>query len=57
MKTTQQTADLLGLAQSTIRVYIMRGKIKATKVGRDWVIDHIELQRLKAKYKTTADEA
>lgn len=44
--TANQVADRLRFAKSTIRVYIMQGKIKATKFGRDWMISQNELDRL-----------
>ena len=44
--TAYEIADILGWARSTVRVYIMQGRIKATKHGRDWKITQAEVDRL-----------
>ena len=36
--TTAQTAELLGIAQNSVRMAILRGNLKAVKHGRDWLI-------------------
>lgn len=36
--TTAQVADLLGVKPDTVKRYIHRGLIKASKFGRDWLI-------------------
>ena len=38
MLTTQQSADRWGVKQHTVVIWILRGKIKAEKFGRDWMI-------------------
>lgn len=50
MYTTKELAQRLGLAESTVRVYIMRGIIKAKKHGRDWFISQKEFDRLTKTY-------
>lgn len=53
MLTTQQAADLLRVERVTILKWIERGHIKATKFGRDWMIDQTpaELKAIKAQRK------
>ena len=41
----------LGLAPSTLRVQIMRGRLKATKLGRDWFVDEAEVERYRKESK------
>jgi excisionase family DNA binding protein len=42
--TLPQAARLAGLSPITLRVQIRNGRIKATKVGRDWVVTRAELR-------------
>jgi excisionase family DNA binding protein len=42
--TLPQAAKLAGLSPITLRVQIRNGRIKATKVGRDWVTTRGELR-------------
>jgi excisionase family DNA binding protein len=42
--TLAEAAKQAGLSPSTLRVQIWNGRIKATKVGRDWVITRDELR-------------
>lgn len=45
---TNETAKILGYTRAAvIRIYIKRGIIKATKVGRDWMVEQKEIDRLK----------
>lgn len=37
--TTNEAADLLGVTPSRIKALIKSGKLKATKIGRDWQIE------------------
>ena len=52
MKKIKDVASILGVHPNTIRRWIKSGKLKATKVGRDWkiseeVIDKTKEQGLK----------
>jgi excisionase family DNA binding protein len=38
-------ARLLGLAPSTLRHQIRKGKLRAEKRGRDWFVDYSEVER------------
>lgn len=33
-----ELVEILGLSKVTLREYFKRGKIKARKIGRDWVV-------------------
>jgi len=43
--TVQEAATSLGLDPSTIRWQIKKGKLRADKLGRDWVILDTEVER------------
>lgn len=43
--TLRQAAELLGITADTLRAQIHRGRLKASKVGRDWLVDQDELER------------
>jgi excisionase family DNA binding protein len=45
--TTSIAASLLKISPRRIRQLIGKGKIKAWKIGRDWVIDNISLAEVK----------
>jgi excisionase family DNA binding protein len=49
-------ATLLGLAPTTLRHQIKNGKLRATKVGRDWLLapDEVERYRLEHRQKEEA---
>ena len=38
MYSTQEVAEKLGISRRTVQGLIKEGKIKAQKIGRDWVI-------------------
>ena len=38
MLTTSQAADALGVTPQRVRALILAGRLKAVKVGRDWLI-------------------
>jgi excisionase family DNA binding protein len=40
-----EAASLLGVSHATLRAQIHRGRLKATKVGRDWLVDRLEIDR------------
>lgn len=45
--TAAEAAEWLGYKKATIRQYINRGLIRATKRGRDWMIERSEVERFK----------
>ncbi len=45
MLTTKQVAAMLGLRTTTVNQLIKRGKLAATKYGRDWLIVPEEVER------------
>lgn len=49
--TTSQAANLLHVNQSRIRQMILAEQIKATKIGRDWLIDESEIKRVQTTRK------
>jgi excisionase family DNA binding protein len=52
MLTTQQAAQLAGVARITILKWIERGHLPATKYGRDWLIDERDLDAYRQSPKT-----
>ena len=44
--TVEQVAALLDISSQTVRKYVKFGLIKATKVGRKWVVSGEELARI-----------
>ena len=49
--TVNEAAKLLGLHPGTLRIQILRGKLKATKRGRDWWILPKEVKRYQQEHK------
>lgn len=49
--TLTEAAALLGLSPSTLRVQILKGKLRATKRGRDWHVTPHEVKRYAAEHK------
>lgn len=45
---TRQAAEVTGLHVETIREYLRAGRIKATRIGRTYVIDERDLRRFMA---------
>ena len=43
--TLQEAAASLGVAASTLRVQIRKGKLRAKKIGRDWTVTPQEVER------------
>jgi len=40
-----EAADLLGVDPSTLRAQVHRGRLRAYKVGRDWLLTDEEIDR------------
>lgn len=47
MLSLKETANRLGIHWKTVRTYCLEGKIKATKIGRDWKISEEEVNYIK----------
>jgi excisionase family DNA binding protein len=45
--TTAEVARMLGVSQSRIRQFVMAGRLKAKKLGRDLVIEKKEAERFR----------
>lgn len=46
--TSNEAGKILGILGATVRQYCLSGRIRATKVGRDWIIEKQEIQRFQA---------
>lgn len=40
-----EAADLLGVSHATLRAQVHRGRLRAFKVGRDWLVTEEEIAR------------
>ena len=40
-----EAASLLGVSHATLRAQVHRDRLKATKIGRDWLVDRGEIDR------------
>jgi excisionase family DNA binding protein len=49
--TVKQYADLCGVKVRTVQQWINRGKLKAKKFGRDWMIPEQEIPKDRRKKK------
>jgi len=47
MKSMKETAEVLNIHWRTVRNMILRGQVKAVKIGSQWRIDDAEIERLK----------
>lgn len=45
MLTLIQAADRLGLSPTTLRIQIRNGRLRARKLGRDWLLTEAEVER------------
>ena len=45
--TTAEVARMLGISQSRVRQFILAGRLKAKKLGRDLVIERKEAERFR----------
>ena len=52
---TAETAQLLGVSQITIRVWIYNNFLKANKDGRYWKISRVDIDKIKAKLYNTVE--
>ena len=49
MLTTQQAADALGVSVRGVQKMIERGKLRATRMGRDYVLNNRDVARAVAR--------
>lgn len=49
MLTVNQVADKLGVTPSLVRRFCRDGRLKAQKIGRDWLIDKRSLDSFSGK--------
>lgn len=49
MLTTKQAAEQLGVDGRSVVKLISRGRLRAVKLGRDWLIEENEVERYKAE--------
>ena len=45
MRTIPQAAEDLGVSPQTLRLQARLGKLRATKVGREWLVNDSEIER------------
>lgn len=45
MRTIPQAAEDLGVSPQTLRLQARLGKLRATKVGREWLVNDMEIER------------
>ena len=46
--TAAEAGKILGILGATVRQYCLSGRLRATKVGRDWLIEKQEIERFQA---------
>ena len=47
--TTAQAADRLNISESLVRRYCRDGRLKAQRIGRDWLIEESDLDQFQQK--------
>ena len=50
MLTLAQATESLGVSAVTLRVQIGKGKLRATKPGRDWMVTEREVERYRREH-------
>ena len=50
-----EAASLLGVSHATLRAQVHRGRLIATKVGRDWLVDRREIDRYRREVQGQRD--
>jgi excisionase family DNA binding protein len=50
-----EAASILGVSHATLRAQIHRGRLNATKVGRDWLVTRSELERYRVNVQKRGD--
>lgn len=49
--TLKDAAEQLGVTAGALRIQIMRGKLRATKLGRDWTVTPKEVERYRRDHQ------
>ena len=49
--TLKEAAETLGVDPATLRQQIANGKLKARKVGRDWLVTAAQVERYRAEHR------
>lgn len=49
MLTLAQAAELLGVSHNTLRHQANTGRLRAVKIGRDWLVEEAEVERYRAQ--------
>ena len=57
MLSLPEAARNLGISPSTLRLQVKLGKIRATKLSRDWFISDEEVERYRAEHLRPKDGA
>lgn len=51
MMTLTQAAESLGMSSTTLRAQAANGRLKATKLGSQWVVDEREVERYRQEHR------
>jgi len=54
--TLAQAAGRLGIAAATLRAQVHRHKLRAAKLGRDWLVEEAEVERYRRDSQKRADK-
>lgn len=54
--TLAQAAGRLGIAAATLRAQVHRDKLRAAKLGRDWLVEEAEVERYRRDSQKRADK-
>ena len=46
--TLPEIAEMTGMANPTVRVWVNQGRLPATKVGRQWMVRRVDLEKMLA---------
>lgn len=55
--TLARAAQALGISASTLRVQVHRGKLRAEKYGRDWLVEETEVERYRIDSRKSPQSA
>ena len=55
--TTNEAAEFLEVSRGRVHHFIKEGRLKATKIGRDWHIREADAKRFKATLRTVGRPA
>lgn len=51
MHTLPEAAKMLGLAPATLRAQARLGRLRAVKVGREWLVNPAEIERYRQEHR------